>query len=287
MTALLLIAIASFAMSYAGAAVGVVLGQLRVVLLTFALGTGAGIGTSLAISTLANLAAALTHARGGRVHLRPLLLFGIPSAAAAYASARYSAYVDPRLPTLAIAVTLAVVGVGMLRAEARREPGEHDVSGASPSSAIAQVGLGAVLGAISGVVGLLMNTMRLPAMLRFGGVSAGAVVGTNMAIGALTGLSAGVAALEGGHINMLAFMIVCPVTLLGAHAGALRTGRLDGAVVRRWIGYLLLPTALLMGIQVVSKSGDLARSLRGKIVAMARPSPNDALSAELPPDLLP
>ena len=276
---LILIAVVSFVMSYVGSAVGMVLGQLRVALLTYVLGSvAAGVATSLVISTLATVAGAVAHARGGRVQAAPLLLIGVPSAIAAYASTRYASQVDPLLLKLAIAATLFVAGVAMLRD--RPAGSRTDVASRAPSGKVGrvfvQVAVGAVLGAISGLVGLLLGTLRLPAMLRFARMEAGAAVGTNMAIGALTGLSAGVAAIAGGTVDPVAFAIVCPITLVGAHLGAQHTGRLDKTMVRRWIGYVLVPTAIIMATEVAARSPRVRRLA----ISEARSAPRAPPSAQ-------
>lgn len=252
---LLLIAIVSFGMSYIGAAVGMVLGQLRVALLTYVLGSAAlGVSTSLAISTLATIAGTLSHARSGRVQWGPLLLIGVPSGLAAYATASYTGRADPRLMKLGIAVALLFAGGKLLRQPSAAAPEPRGPLATLTGRIVVQVVVGTVLGAISGLVGLLLGTLRLPAMLRFAGMAPSAAVGTNMAIGALTGLSAGFAALTGGKVHPVAFAIVCPITLLGAHFGAQRTGRMDKATVRRWIGYVLVPTALIMVVEVAAST---------------------------------
>jgi uncharacterized protein len=140
----------------------------------------------------------------------------------------------------------------------------------------AQIAVGAVLGALSGLVGLLLGTLRLPAMLRFAKMEAGTAVGTNMAIGALTGLSAGVAAMAGGTVDPVAFAIVCPITLVGAHMGARQTGRLDRAMVRRWIGYVLVPTALIMFTEVAARSP----AVRRLAISEARSAPRALPTAQ-------
>jgi uncharacterized membrane protein YfcA len=246
---LVAIGIFSFVTSYVGAAVGLVLGHFRVAMLTYAFGSpAAAVATSLAISTFGSLAGAASHARSGRVRLAPLLLIGAPSAVAAYFSGRYAVMANPRVLKLAIAATLLVAGVRLVccttRATASRE---RDVDLIwTWRTGLGQVLLGAVLGAVSGLVGLLLGSLRLPAMLRLGGVMPLHAVGTNMAIGAITGLSAGVAALSSGRVSAPVIAIVGPLTLLGAHLGARRTGTMDAATVTRWIGAVLVPTALLM-----------------------------------------
>jgi uncharacterized protein len=247
---LVLIALGSFALSYVGAAVGLVLGQLRVALLCWVLGSPAvGAATSLAISTIATIAGTLAHLRGGRVDVRLLFTVGLPSALAAYASARYAAHVDARLLKGVIAAALALTGVEMLRQSRRMavDP-RHSLLPIAEGRAelLGQALLGLVLGAISGLVGLLLGSLRLPAMVRLAHVPPAKAVGTNMAIGAVTGVSAGLSAMVGGKLHLPAFAIVCPLTIMGAHLGAHKAGKLDQRALVRWIAYVIIPTALVM-----------------------------------------
>jgi uncharacterized membrane protein YfcA len=245
-----LIALGSFALSYVGAAVGLVLGQLRVALLCYVLGNPAvGAATSLAISTVATIVGTVGHVRGGRVDLRLLFTVGVPSALLAYVSARYAGFVDARLLKGMIAVALVLTGLEMLRQSTRlvADPRHSIAPIADPRIEVAgQVVIGAVLGAISGLVGLLLGSLRLPAMVRLTHVPPSKAVGTNMAIGAITGISAGITAMSGGKVHLPAFAIVCPLTLVGAHLGAHKAGTLDQRSLVRWIAAVIIPTALLM-----------------------------------------
>jgi hypothetical protein len=251
---LALIALVSFGLSYIGATVGLVLGQLRVALLAYALGSPAmGAATSLAISTAGTLVGTFEHARARRIRLLLLLTIGAPSALAAYLTARHAGAIDPRTLKAAIAVVLALTAARML---VRPRPAA-DTPPASRGLAIAaEVVVGAALGAISGLVGLLLGSLRLPAMIRYARVAPPIAVGTNMAIGAVTGLSAGVATFLEGQVHLVAFAVVTPLTLLGAALGARRTGELPEQSLRRWIAWVLLLSAALM-------LGDLALEYYG------------------------
>jgi uncharacterized protein len=258
--ALIVTAIASFGMSYLGAAVGLVLGHFRLALLTYVLGSAvAGTATSVAISTVSTVSGAVGHARGGRVQLAPLLLIGAPSALAAYVAASFAGRIDARFLKGSIAAVLLVAGVDMIR---RRAALPVTASGPGPSVAPpphgsrvvtfgAQILLGAVLGAISGLVGLLLGSLRLPSMIRLG-LKPSTAVGTNMAIGAVTGSSAAISALAGGKINLLALAVVAPLALLGAHFGSRRTAKLDPATLKRWIAGALLLTAAIMLVDLAT-----------------------------------
>ncbi|HEY8379811.1 MAG TPA: sulfite exporter TauE/SafE family protein, partial [Nannocystis sp.] len=199
---------------------------MRVALLVYALGSpAAGAATSLAISTAGTLVGTFRHAADGRVRLGLLLTIGAPSALAAFITARHAGSLDPRLLKAAIAVVLIITGVAMLRRPAPPAGSSEHVP--PPRYAVLrEVVVGALLGAISGLVGLLLGSLRLPAMIRYARVAPPVAVGTNMAIGCLTGLSAGVATFLEGQVDLPAFAVVTPLTLLGAHLGARRTGQL-------------------------------------------------------------
>jgi uncharacterized membrane protein YfcA len=240
---LALIALVSLLLSYIGATVGLVLGQLRVALLTYALGGPAvGTATSLAISTAGTLVGTLRHAIDGRVQPLLLLTVGAPSAAAAFLTARYAHLADARLLKLAIAVVLILTGASML---IRRAPPTPTAPPRVPPM-LAEVIVGTVLGAISGLVGLLLGSLRLPAMIRYARVPTPTAIGTNMAIGTLTGLSAGVATFLEGQVDLVAFAVVAPTTVLGAHLGARRTGQLAPETLLKVIAWVLVATGLLM-----------------------------------------
>lgn len=102
-----------------------------------------------------------------------------------------------------------------------------------------EVAVGVVLGAVAGIVGLLLGTLRLPAMMKLG-VHPARAVGTNMAIGSMTGLLAGTAALLDGNVDPWAFGVITPATMVGAYWGASATGKLDKATLRRLIAWSLL-----------------------------------------------
>jgi len=248
---MLLIALLSFGLAYLGASVGLVLGQLRLPALVFWLNSPTmGAATSLAISTVAGLVGAVRHTWSGRVKVRLLLSVGVPSAVAAYVTARYAASLDPDLVEAAIGATLTLASISMLVRSDRETPMEIEAPRAHPRMVL-EVLVGATLGAVAGIVGLMMGTLRLPLMLRLGAEPAEAI-GTNMAIGCITGLFAGVATFMAGSIDWLSFGMVTPATMLGAHLGASATGRLDKQTLRTLIAW----TLLLVGVWMLA-SGSL------------------------------
>lgn len=249
---LVLVALLSFGLAYLGASVGLVLGQLRLPVLVYWLGSPVvGAGTSLAISTIGALVGAVRHARAGRVSVRLILSIGVPSAAAAFVTARFAAALDPGLVKSAIGVALLVTSVFMLRKISTGEEDDDAESEADPPRAHLpiEITVGAVLGGVAGLVGLLMGTLRLPIMLRLGAGAARAI-GTNLAIGCVTGLFAGVATVMEGSIDWRAFTVVTPTTMLGAYLGASATGRMQKQTLRT----LIAVTLVLIGLWMVSET---------------------------------
>ena len=290
---LALIALVSLVVSYIGAAVGLVLGQLRLILLVLWLGPLAGAATSLAVSSVGALFGALRHAREGRVRGRLLLSFGLPSALAAFATASLAPSVDPHWLEMAIALTLLASGATMelkRRYSGRSKPLKTDAQCSDsqcsdsqcsdsqlsatdrpgPADAIRRTkaaiprrslprlalefGAGGALGALSGVVGLLLGTLRLPLLLRLVRDPAIAV-GSNMAIGALTGALAAIAALREGTVDPLAFAVLAPVTMIATHFGARTTGTLRRETLLTMIAWILLLSGALMVVTIIARKG--------------------------------
>ncbi len=256
-----LVALLSFGLSYLGASIGLVFGQLRLPILVYWLGSPAiAAATSMGISTVAALVGAVRHARAGRVNLRLMATIGIPSAIAAWLSSRIAPQLDPALVETSIGVTLVLTGLVMLwtiiRPSASKDPPAAPEASASstegtrpaPPHLTAELGMGAGLGAVAGVVGLLLGTLRLPAMMKLG-VPPDRAVGTNMAIGSATGLFAGAASLWDGNVDLMAFGVITPATMVGAYLGASTTGRLDKATLRRLIAWSLLGVGFWMAAE--------------------------------------
>lgn len=264
-------ALVSGTLAYVGAMVGLVLGQFRLPLLVAALGSApAAAASNLAISSLGAASGAFVHAREGRVDVRLILTIGAPSALAAYLASRMLDHVDAWWIEAVIGGTLLVSALPLAarawamrratKAEPTTEPAPAPATSGTPHASpvdddgprpldprllALEVVIGVVLGALSGVVGLLLGTLRLPAMLRLG-VSPPRAAGTNMAIGFLTGVAGALGALGSGRVSLAAFVIVGATTLVGAYLGARRTKRLPRALHFAVIASVLVAVGLWM-----------------------------------------
>ena len=96
-----------------------------------------------------------------------------------------------------------------------------------------------MIGFLGGVVGLILGSLRMPALLRFVGEEPVRAVGTNLLVGVFVGAAGVVGHIPGG-IDWVAFAIGAAASVPGALLGARLTGRLDERQLPRAIGIVLL-----------------------------------------------
>lgn len=239
------IGVVSFLLSFLGAAVGMVLGHLRLPLLVAFLGSPVlGASTNLAVSGLGALAGSGRHVRGGRVSFAALALVGIPSALGAAAGMLLFVKVNRFWAHVTLGLLLLVLGIRMLRQSVTQPtadgpPGKFRL--------LYEILLGLVLGVLAAVTGLMMNGLRLPVLVRLLRGDMQVAIGTNMAIGLVTALAGIVAAWTvGSGFDLLALAVVGPPTILGSYLGAGVTGHLRKETLRRLLGWVIAVLGLLM-----------------------------------------
>ncbi len=235
----------SFLAGFFGGAVGLVLGSLRLPAILLAAGSApAAAGTNIAISTAAAAAGAVAHARAGRVNWRIVAWMTPPSVAAAFAGAYFGRAVPERALLALIAAALAVNGLDLvlgLRPPRRRA--RHPEATAAFT--------GAVIGLLGGAVGLILGTLRLPALLGPVALSAHTAVGTNLVVGVFLGVAGFAGHLLRLEVEWALLAAGLAGAVPGAWLGARATGRLSERALRRAIGTALLVVAAAIAISAV------------------------------------
>jgi uncharacterized protein len=249
MSAVELIALAvwSFTVSAAGGLVGLVLGNLRLPLVVLlASSPAAGAGANVAISGVAATTAATTHARAGRISWRLFAWMAPTSLVGAIIGGLISGVLPNRVLLGVIAVVVLYGALEVLRYK-RPEESEEMTRGELLLNAAA-VGFG--VGVIGGVVGLILGSLRLPAMVRWVGVGPYAAVGTNAAVGAVVGVGGLLGHLPSG-VDWDLFAVGAAAAVPGAYVGSHLTGRLDEAVLLRAVAGVLTISGLSMLAQAL------------------------------------
>jgi uncharacterized protein len=167
-----------------------------------------------------------------------------PSVAGAVAGALLTDELPTRLLLALIAAVLAWNGFDLLVRPIRGRPAEK------PRLAPA-VFSGALIGLLGGAVGVILGTLRLPALLRGVGLTAHRAVGTNLLIGFALGLFAFATHALLGQVEWDLLAAGVAGALPGGWLGARLTGRLSEETLRRAIGIALIAIAVAFVVEVV------------------------------------
>jgi len=231
----------SFLAGFLGSVVGLVLGSLRLPAVLLASGNpAAAAGTNIAVSAAAALSGGLAHARAGRVSWRIVAWMTPPSVAGAFVGGYFAHAVPARALLTSIAVVLAWNGLDLLF-ELRAAP-------ESRRPRLAATVSGGLIGLLGGAVGLILGTLRLPALLRSVGLPAHTAVGTNLVVGFFLGAAGFAAHLVRLEVEWLVLAVSLAGAVPGSWLGARYSGRLPERTLRRLIGGALLVVAAAIAV---------------------------------------
>jgi uncharacterized membrane protein YfcA len=251
-TPLELIAVAAwaFAVSFFGGMVGMVLGNLRLPLVVLVgSSAAAAAGANVAISGAAALTAAYAHWRGGRLSWRLFAWMAPTSLIGAVIGGLIAGELPNRVLLGAIAVVVLYGAYEISRYERPQGAGEVAVPDNRKMLANAAA-IGFAVGLLGGFVGLILGTLRLPALIKYSGVSPYAAVGTNAAVGVVVGIGGLVGHLPGG-VDWSILAVGAGAAMPAAYLGARFTGRLDEPQLLRAITAILLVSGAAMAIEAI------------------------------------
>jgi uncharacterized membrane protein YfcA len=243
-----------FTVAFAGGLVGLVLGNLRLpATLLIAASPAAGTGANLVVSAAAAAAASIAHIRAGRVNWRLLAWMAPPSIVAALAGGYLSGALPKRALLGAVAAVLLGSGIDLWR---WRPPSDR---AASPGDGAprrldlrAAVISGAAIGFVGGVVGLILGSLRMPALLRLVRESPHRAVGTNVAVGFCVGVAGALGHLPTATPDWTAAGVGAAASVPGALLGSRLTGRLSPARLVRAVAVVLFLTAAACAVEAVA-----------------------------------
>ena len=233
-----------FVVALLGTSIGLILGTIRLpVLLLVSSSPAAGAAANVGISTVAAATAATRHVRRGIVNWKVVLWMTPPS----IAGALIGGYVSGRLPENAL---LVVIGVVLLYFGVRTFIGRQD--GGSPRTPRMRpvVAWGLMIGLLGGLVGLILSTLRLPALIRHIGETPHRAVATNLVVGFWLGVAAVIGHLPGG-VDWGLLLLGSVASIPGAILGSRITGKLSERQLLNAIGVALLVAGSLTVVRGV------------------------------------
>jgi uncharacterized protein len=163
------------------------------------------------------------------------------------AGAIVGAVLTDELPTRALLAVIAAIlawnGVDLLFRPIRARPA------AEPKLTPAVI-FGFAIGVLGGAVGVILGTLRMPALLRGVGLSAKRAVGTNLVIGFALGVVALATHALLGNVEWGLLGVGVAGALPGGWFGARLTGRISEETLRRAIGVALLTIAVAFLVEI-------------------------------------
>jgi len=240
----LLIAFAgSFVAGYLGSMLGLVLGTLRLPLIVALTGNPlSAAGTNIAISTASAGAGAVRHLREGRVDWRVVGWMAPPSIVGAVAGALLADDVSERVLYAAIAAVLVWSGIDLAFRPVRAR--RRETLRLWPAAAS---GLG--IGVLGGAVGVILGTLRMPALVRGVGLDVRRAAGTNLAVGFLLGIAGFATHAAKLDLDWAILAAGLAGALPGGWLGAGATDRIDENLLRIALGIVLVLIGAAFALQ--------------------------------------
>ena len=229
-----------FIVALLGTSIGLVLGTIRLpILLLVSSSPAAGAGANVGISTVAAATAAVTHVRRRTVNWKIVLWMTPPS----MLGALVGGYVSGRLPSDALFV---VIGGVLIFFGARTWFGRSraDINARTTPRLGLAAAWGLLIGLLGGLVGLILGTLRMPALIRHIGETPHRAVATNLVVGFWLGIAAVIGHLPGG-VDWGLMLVGSVASIPGAILGSRITGRLSETQLLNAIGVVLLVTGTL------------------------------------------
>ena len=255
----LLLTLVSLAVGVLGGFVGLALGTMRLpALLLLGITAPVAAGTNIIVSTASALTGAVRHLRDGRVDMRIVLVMGVPSMAGAFIGGFSSQRVSQSLILLAVGLLVLWQGVEFLRRPVGNqgaEAGDEETSGGPPQGksdvlpsnrVLGGAGAGFGVGVLGGAVGLILGSIRLPAMIRILRVDPRAAAGTNLFIGFVMGSMGWVGHVARGQVDYPLVVLMGTSAMGGSYMGARLTGRVGLDKLIKTMGLVLMVVGALL-----------------------------------------
>jgi len=254
---------------------------LTVPILRYVLGVPAheAIALSLLVVGTTSAFAVIPHARAGRVQLRTGLVFGAAGMAGAFAAGQIAHLIAPSVLLTAFAVMMFLTAFAMLRP--RRVPAAACTTTSVPLEQLSPapehkplpvakvLAEGALVGAITGLVGAGGGFLVVPALVLLGGLPMELAVGTSLVVIAMKSLAGFAGFLGHTHVDFSLGLLITGSAVGGSFLGSLLVSRISPAMLRTAFGWFVIAMAFFILAQEVPGLLGLPRSLPMALLASA------------------
>ena len=230
-----------------GGFVGLALGTMRLpAMLLMGMAAPTAGGTNILVSSISSVFGAIRHLREGRVNFRLVLIMGGPAFVGAFIGGFMGGKVSETI--LLSAAGLLVLWQGVeLRMRGRAVAAADDfVTNYSGKRMVLGGGMGLAVGLLGGAVGLILGSIRLPALIRVLKVDPRIAAGTNLVIGFVMGSVGWIGHAIKGDVDYQLLTLMGAGAAVGSYYGAKLTGKVELATLVGAMGYVLLAVGVIL-----------------------------------------
>lgn len=170
---------------------------LAVPILAYVVGmpTKAAIAASLLVVGTTSIIGAIRHWSADNIDVRTALAFGVVSMAGSFAGGKFAAHLSDTVQLTIFAVVMLAASASMFRSRGE----QHDSAGARPRLPLV-ITAAALVGLLTGIVGVGGGFLIVPALVLFSGLSMRRAVGTSLLVIAMNSASGFIA--YAGHVEI-------------------------------------------------------------------------------------
>ena len=191
------------------------------------------------------------HFREGRIDFNIALIMGLPSVFSAFIGGFFSNYLNSDILILFIGSFVIWQGVEFILISKNKVFQKNKIfnSRSHKNSFIrnlSQAITGTGIGLLGGLVGLILGSIRLPALIRLFRIEPRIAAGTNTIIGFCMGLVGGLGHSINARVEYELALIMGFAAILGSNQGARLTGKVNLNLLLAFMGGILFITGIVM-----------------------------------------
>jgi uncharacterized membrane protein YfcA len=208
----------------------------------------AAVTTSLVIVGANSMVGAIFHGSHGRLDWKVALTFGVAGMLVSYLSSSISRNMSPEILMAAFAILM--LGIGMLLLF-RHAPEEGSKYIAKPLSVV--IASGAVVGLLTGVLGVGGGFLVVPALVMLLGLPVQVAVGTSLVVIAMNSLAGFLGHVGNDSFDPLVTLIFTAAGLVGTFSGMKLSRRLSSSKLQEAFAVFVIALAVFLLIDNLSK----------------------------------
>ena len=257
---ILFLAFISFIVGLLGGFVGLALGTIRLpIMLLMGINPRIAAGTNILVSSLSSFLGSIQHIRNKRVDIRVVLILGIPACIGAFFGGFLSSVAPENLLLMFAGVLVAWQGYEFVELGRKKSGntmsdifGSHleNSNGKFTKTRISLESIaGLIIGLLGGSVGLILGSIRLPAIIYILQIDPRKAAGSNLFIGFFIGILGWIGHAYLDQVNYNILFTMSFTGMIGSYIGASFTGKVSLSRFVLILGIILFIVGILLFIK--------------------------------------